>query len=241
MKKKHFIMEAFLRHNTQIKALVDKQIAPATLTRYKTAFDHVNNFIRWKYRKDDLEIKELDYEFISQFVFWLKTERHCCNNTAIKYLGNFKKVILECKQRGLLTNDPFLGFRTKRNEVVPVVLSRDELTRITNKQFDTERLNHVRDIFLFSCYTGLAYSDVYKLRSQDTVIGIDGNKWIITTRQKTKSGTRLPLLPNALALLDKYQDHPKCLKNATLLPVLTNQKMNAYLKEIADVCSVNKS
>jgi site-specific recombinase XerD len=238
--KKHFIMEAFQLHNKQMKVLVGRQIAPATLTRYKTAYEHVNNFIRWKYGKDDLEVKELDYEFISQFVFWLKTERHCRNNTAIKYLGNFKKVVLECKQKGLLTNDPFLGFRTKRDEVTPIVLTKDELTKITNKQFDTERLNHVRDIFLFSCYTGLAYSDVYKLRSQDTVIGIDGTKWIITTRQKTQSGTRLPLLPNALAILDKYQDHPKCLSKGTLLPVLTNQKMNSYLKEIADVSGVNK-
>jgi len=108
----------------------------------------------------------------------------------------------------LLTKDPFLGFRTKRDEVVPVVLTGEELSRIRNKQFDTQRLNHVRDIFLFSCYTGLAYSDVYKLRITDIMIGIDGDKWIITTRQKTKSNTRLPLLPNALAILDKYNNHP---------------------------------
>ncbi|MGF7043035.1 site-specific integrase [Mucilaginibacter lappiensis] len=140
----------------------------------------------------------------------------------------------------MLTKDPFLGFRTKRNEVVPIVLTGDELTRIRNKQFDTKRLNHVRDIFLFSCYTGLAYSDVYKLRITDITIGIDGDKWIITTRQKTNSSTRLPLLPNALAILDKYKDYPKCLTTGTLLPTLSNQKMNSYLKEIADVAGINK-
>ncbi|NOW94173.1 site-specific integrase [Mucilaginibacter sp. SG564] len=238
--KKYFIVEAFVRHNKQIKALVGREIAPATLTRYRTACDHVQNFIKWKYKKEDLELKSLDYDFISQFLFWLKTERNCANNTAVKYLGNFKKIILECQQKGLLAKDPFLGFRTKRDEVVPVVLTGDELIRIRNKQFDTQRLKHVRDIFLFSCYTGLAYSDVYKLRITDIVIGIDGDKWIITTRQKTKSSTRLPLLPNALAILDKYNNHPKCLTTGTLLPILTNQKMNSYLKEIADVTGIYK-
>jgi len=238
--KKHFIVEAFLRHNKQMKALVGREIAPATLTRYRTACDHVQNFIKLKYKKEDLELSSLDYEFISQFLFWLKTERNCVNNTAVKYLGNFKKIVLECKQKGLLTKDPFLGFRTKRDELVPVVLTGDELIKIRNKQFHTQRLNHVRDIFLFSCYTGLAYSDVYKLRTTDITIGIDGDKWIITTRQKTKSNTRLPLLPNALAILDKYNNHPKCLKTGTLLPVLTNQKMNSYLKEIADLAGIHK-
>ncbi|MDN5285031.1 MAG: site-specific integrase [Mucilaginibacter sp.] len=238
--KKHFIMEAFQQHNTQMKALVGIEFAPATLTRYKTAYDHVHNFIRWKYGKDDLEVKELDYEFISQFVFWLKTERHCGNNTAIKYLANFKKIVLECLNKNWLKRDPFWGFKTKRQKLAPVILTKEELIRITNKKFGTERLNHVRDIFLFSCYTGLAYSDVYKLRGTDIVIGIDGGKWINTTRRKTKSVTRLPLLPNALATLEKYRDHPKCVNKGTVFPVLTNQKMNAYLKEIADVCGINK-
>ncbi|MGF7042623.1 site-specific integrase [Mucilaginibacter lappiensis] len=238
--KKHFIMEAFLRHNKQMKALVGREIASATLTRYKTAYDHVRNFIKWKYHKEDFEIKDLDYEFISQLLFWLKTEKNCANNTAVKYLGNFKKIVLDCILKGLLTKDPFLGFRTKRDEVTPVVLTKDELIKIRNKQFETERLNHVRDIFLFSCYTGLAYSDVYKLRASNIIIGVDGGKWINTIRQKTKSSTRLPLLQNALAILEKYKSHTRCLTNGTLLPILTNQKMNAYLKEIADLSGVNK-
>lgn len=182
----------------------------------------------------------MDYEFISQFVYWLKTERHCGNNTAIKYLGNFKKIVLECMRKDLLKKNPFLGYKSKRNEVVPVVLTKEELIKRTNKKFCTERLSHVRDIFLFSCYTGLAYSDVYKLRISDIIIGIDGGKWIITTRQKTKSGTRLPLLPNAIAILDKYRDHLKCVSKGTVLPILSNQKMNAYLREIADVSGITK-
>jgi len=238
--KKHFILEAFQDHNRQMKALIGKEFAPATLTRYKTAGAHLNNYIKWKYQKNDFEIKDLNYEFVSQFVFWLKTERKCGHNAAIKYLGNFKKIVLECMKRGLLANDPFLGFKSKRNEVIPVALTKEELIRITNKKFDIERLSHVRDIFLFSCYTGLAYIDAYKLRNTDIVIGIDGGMWITTTRQKTNSSTRLPLLPNAIAILAKYQDHPKCVSKGTVLPVLTNQKTNSYLKEIADLCGIRR-
>jgi len=238
--KKYFILEAFQEHNRQMKALIGKEFAPATLTRYKTACAHLSNYIKWKYQKNDFEIKDLNYEFISQFVFWLKSERKCGHNAAIKYLGNFKKIVLECMKRGLLTTDPFLGFKSKRNEVIPVALTKEELIKITNKKFDIERLDHVRDIFLFSCYTGLAYIDAYKLRSTDIVIGIDGGMWITTTRQKTNSSTRLPLLPNAIAILAKYQDHPKCASKGTVLPVLTNQKTNSYLKEIADLCCIGK-
>ena len=238
--KKYFILEAFQEHNRQMKALIGKEFAPATLTRYKTACAHLSNYIKWKYQKNDFEIKDLNYEFISQFVFWLKSERKCGHNASIKYLGNFKKIVLECMKRGLLTTDPFLGFKSKRNEVIPVALTKEELIKITNKKFDIERLDHVRDIFLFSCYTGLAYIDAYKLRSTDIVIGIDGGMWITTTRQKTNSSTRLPLLPNAIAILAKYQDHPKCASKGTVLPVLTNQKTNSYLKEIADLCGIGK-
>ncbi len=152
--KEHFILEVFNHHHKQMKALVGRSIAPATLTRYKTACDHVKNFIIWQYQKDDLEVKELNYDFVSQFLFWLQTEKLCNNNTAVKYLGNFKKIILECKRKGFFTHDPFLGFKMKRNEVTPMVLTKHELINITNKKFDTERLNNVRDIFLFSCYTG---------------------------------------------------------------------------------------
>lgn len=238
--KKHFILEAFQEHNKQMKALVGQEFAPATLTRYKTACTHLSNYINWKYEKNDLEIKDLNYEFVSQFVVWLKIERKCGHNAAIKYLGNFKKIVLECMKKGLLTTDPFLGLKSKRKEVIPVALTKQELIRITNKKFDIERLDNVRDIFLFSCYTGLAYIDAYQLRNTDIVTGIDGGMWIITTRQKTNSSTRLPLLPPAIAILTKYQEHPKCVSTGTVLPVLTNQKMNSYLKEIADLCGIRK-
>ncbi|MES2808045.1 MAG: site-specific integrase [Bacteroidota bacterium] len=156
-------------------------------------------------------------------------------------MGNFKKIVLECLRKEWLKRDPFIGFKTKRQEVTPVALTKEELLAISNKRFKIERIIHVRDIFLFCCYTGLAYTDVYNLKDSDITIGIDGEKWIITTRQKTNSFTRLPLLPAALKILAKYENHSKCMSNGTVLPVLTNQKMNSYLKEIADTCGIKKN
>jgi site-specific recombinase XerD len=122
-----------------------------------------------------------------------------------------------------------------------VALTENELEKITNYDISIERIRVVRDIFLFSCYTGLAYADVKKLKRTDIVDGIDGGKWIISRRQKTDITARIPLLQPALDIILKYAFYPQCTGTNCVLPVLTNQKMNAYLKEIADCCGINKS
>ena len=129
---------------------------------------------------------------------------------------------------------------TKR-EVERTALSKQELQTLADKKFPSERLIQVRDIFLFCCFTGLAYADIKKLKRSEIAIGIDGEKWIFTSRQKTETASRIPLLPSSLRIMEKYNNHPQCLNEDRLLPVLSNQKMNAYLKEIADVCKINKN
>ncbi len=114
------------------------------------------------------------------------------------------------------------------------------MAKIAKKQFSIERLDQVRDSFLFSCYTGLAYVDVKKLKRSEIEKGIDGKLWIYTHRQKTDSLSRIPLLQTALGIIKKYEEHPQCIADDLLLPVISNQKMNAYLKEIADVCGIDK-
>jgi site-specific recombinase XerD len=237
---KKMILEVFKHHNAQMKALIGTDFAKSTLTRYKTAHDHTESFIKWKYGVSDLDIKDLDYEFVSQFVFWLKSERKCGHNAAVKYIGNLKKIVLECMKKGWLLKDPFASFKTNKKEVHRVALTKDELEAIAKKDFGIDRLKHVRDIFLFSCYTGLAYIDVYNLRRSEIVTGVDDGKWIVTTRQKTESATRLPLLPPAIEIMEKYEDNARCKAKGLVLPVLTNQKMNSYLKEIADRCDITK-
>ncbi|UJP63955.1 site-specific integrase [Mongoliitalea daihaiensis] len=234
------ILEIFSEHNEKMEALVGQEFAEGTLERYKTSFEHTKAFIQWKYKKDDLEIKKLDYDFISDYSFWLKSVRGCAHNTTVKYLGNFKKIVLSCIKKGWLIRDPFVGFKLAKKEVPRHYLTFEELEALEAKYFEIERLNQVRDIFLFSCYTGLAYIDVKKLRRDQIIIGLDKEKWIITSRQKTESSVRIPLLPKAQKLMDKYYNHPKCEAEGLVLPVLSNQKMNAYLKEIADLCGIKK-
>ncbi|MGY6744930.1 MAG: site-specific integrase [Cecembia sp.] len=234
------ILEIFSEHNEKMEALVGKEFAEGTLERYKTSYEHTKAFIQWKYKVEDIEIKKLDYDFISDYSFWLKSVRGCGHNTTVKYLGNFKKIVLGCIKRGWLIRDPFLGFKMVKKEVPRDYLTSVELDALEGKYFEIERLGQVRDIFLFSCYTGLAYIDLKKLRRDQIFVGMDKEKWIATNRQKTESSVRIPLLPKAQRLVDKYKDHPKCETGGLVLPVLSNQKMNAYLKEIADLCGIKK-
>lgn len=234
------ILEIFAEHNQKMEALVGKEFAAGTLERYRTSLEHTRAFIQWKYQKDDIEIKKLDYDFISDYSFWLKSIRGCAHNTTVKYLANFKKIVLGCIKRGWLVRDPFIGFKMAKKEVPRHFLTVEELDALEQKFFEIARLEQIRDIFLFSCYTGLAYIDVKKLRRDQIFVGMDKEKWIATNRQKTESSVRLPLLPKAQKLMDKYKDRPKCEAEGLILPVLSNQKMNAYLKEIADLCGIKK-
>jgi site-specific recombinase XerD len=237
------LMEIFQQHNDQMEELIQagKEFCPATLDRFNTCRDHTRAFIQWKYGSDDIDIKRLDFEFVTDLEFWLKTHRNCAHNTTMKYISNLKKIVNGCIRKGWLTRDPFLGFKLIKVEVDRQALTQAELDRIRNKVFPTDRLNFVRDIFLFSCYTGLAYADVKKLKRSEIAPGVDGSFWIFTNRQKTDTSSRIPLLPPALAIIEKYKDNRTCRDLGFALPVLTNQKMNAYLKEIADCCGITKN
>jgi integrase len=137
--------------------------------------------------------------------------------------------------------DPFIAFKMTRKEVEKPFLTERELEVIASKDFPSDRLRNVRDLFLFSCYTGLAYADVKKLRKDEVAIGVDGEQWIMTHRQKTDTPSRVPLLAETLSIIERYRQHPMTIASGTIFPILTNQKMNAYLKEIADVCGILKN
>jgi integrase len=240
LEKSRMLMEVFEEHNQQMKALIGQEYSPLTFERYTTSKKHTHDFMKWKYKVDDLDIKKLNYEFIHDYEFWLKSVRKCDHNTTIKYLSNFRKIVNICLKNGWLDRDPFIGFKMTKREVERPFLLDEELDRIIEKNFSMPRLNQVRDIFIFCCYTGLAYADVKKLTAEEIVMGIDGEKWIWTNRQKTESATRIPLLPPALEIIDRYKNDPQCIIHGKVLPVLSNQKMNSYLKEIADACEIKK-
>lgn len=247
LEKPRMILEVFAEHNKQLCTLIQKgEYAKGTLTHFNTTYRHTQAFIHKKFgradvllEKADLPVTKLDYGFISDFAFFLKSEV-CAHNTAMKYLGSFKKIVLICVSRGWLARDPFFGFKMAKRDVEKDFLVEEELELISNRKFCTERLTLVRDIFLFSCYTGLAYADVRKLKRSEIRTGIDGKTWLFIQRQKSSTPSPVPLLPLPLIMLEKYKNHPRCLVSDRVLPILTNQKMNEYLKEIADVCQITK-
>jgi site-specific recombinase XerD len=234
------LVPIFQEHNRQVAALIGKEYAKGTLDRYETSLKHTQAFLIWKYNSTDIDIRAIDHEFIMAYDFYLRSERSCNNNSTVKYLKNFKKIILICIANGWLDKDPFVKYKPKVREVKRDFLNAEELEVMANKKLVSDRVSQVRDIFLFSCYTGLAYADVKKLKRTEIVTGIDGQKWVYTSRQKTDTSSRIPLLQQAMELMAKYEEHPQCVNDGLLLPVLSNQKMNSYLKEIADACGIHK-
>lgn len=230
IEKPQMLLEIFTEHNRKIKALVGDEYALGTLQRYQTSLKHTKDFLKWKYNLSDIAVKRIDHDFITNYEFYLRSERRCANNSAVKYIKNFKKIIRICLACGWITKDPFVNYKAKVKQVDRVFLNQEELELITNKVFATDRISQVRDIFLFCCFTGLAYADVKKLKRTEIVKGIDGDMWIFTKRQKKSTPTRVPLLTSALNLLNRYTDHPICSNNDRAFPVSSNQKMNAYLK-----------
>lgn len=235
------LLEIFQDHNDKVEKLVGKDFAPGTLERYKTAKKHIANYIQQEYKVNDIPVKEVDHQFISNFEYYLKTTRNCAHNSTIKYITNFKKIIRIAHANDWIDKDPFLHWKGKLKIVDREYLTEKELQTLVEKEFQTDRLNHVKDIFVFCCFTGLAYADVKKLAIKNLVHGVTGELWIKIKRSKTDTRSNIPILSIPQAIIDKYKDKSDDTNTEYLLPVLSNQKMNAYLKEIADLCGIQKN
>jgi site-specific recombinase XerD len=223
-----------------IKPLLNKDYSDGTYERYKTSLEHTKRFLKFKYGSDDIAMEELNLAFATGYEFYLKTERDCSHNTTLKYIKNLKAVINFGVKQGWIIANPLNTFSGKLERVDKTFLTEDELNLIEKKKLSNERLNEVKDVFIFCCYTGLSYSDVAKLSCEDIYIGINGKKQISINRTKTDVNARIPLLDKASDILAKYKEHPMCICDNRLLPVKSNQKQNEYLKEIATLCNINK-
>ncbi len=237
----HSLIEVFKIHNQQLESLVGISNSKATYGKYRTTLDHAVAFLNWKFKRSDIEIINISYSFIADFEFWLKSIKKCNHNTTIKYISNLRKIINLFIKNGWLIKDPFVGFKMTKKEVVREILTEEELQKLSSKEIQNVRIRQVRDIFIFSCFTGLAYIDAKRLKRSDIVIGVDGERWIYTCRKKTDTPFRIPLLPIVIEIIENYKDHPQCKVSDCLLPVPSNAKLNAYLKEIADICGINKT
>lgn len=240
VEKARTLVAVFEDHNAKMRSLVGQEYEKSTLQRYETCLKHTRDFMQWQYNVSDMLVKKINFAFLNDFEYYLRSVCECGNNSAIKYIKNLGKIIRICLGNGWLTVDPYLNYKPKQKPVHREVLTKEELQRIYKKKFGVDRLDVVRDIFVFCCYTGLAYVDVHKLKRSELIKGIDGNLWIYTHRKKTDTLSRIPVLPIALAIIKSYDKNPQCIAEDRLLPVLTNQKMNAYLKEIANIAKVKK-
>jgi len=239
--KAYYIVELFNDHNDQVKALIGNGFEANTLKSYRSSFKHLKAFVQHQYGKTDMDIKKLNHAFIVNYEFYLKSVCKCSGVSAAKYVKHLKKIVNSCLANKWLTDNPFINYRSKAKAKEKEFLMSEELEAITTKSITIERLIQVRDIFIFCCYTGLCYGDVQKLQRHQITKGVDGEQWIFTTRQKTDTSSRIPLLTIAVDIVNKYADHPQCVNKNLVLPVLSNQRMNSYLKEIADVCGITKT
>ena len=233
------LFEVFREHNDKCVQLSGTDMAPATVQRYETSLKHTRDFVWETYHKKDVLLDEVSRQFIEDYEFWLKTEKKCCHNTATKYLKNFKKIIRIALENDWIKKDPFAYYRFKLEETDPEFLTMDEIKIILAKEFTIKRVEQVRDVFVFCIFTGLAFSDVKDLSPEHLVKDNKGELWIRKNRQKTKIMCNIPVLPVAASILEKYKNVAEC--TGKLLPVLSNQRMNSYLKEIADVCGIHKN
>lgn len=229
----------YTEHNQKLIDLIGKGVAKATITRHETSMKHFVNFLQHKYKKDDILLRDITANMITEYEHYLRTVRNCANNTTIKYIKNVNKIFNLAQQKDFIKKNPISGMKFKTEEVNKDFLQENELKTLLKKEFVSERLNQIRDVFVFCCFTGLAFVDIKQLRKDDFITDNEGNILIRKQRQKTGVWYMVPLLPVAKQILDKYLKVK--LPNGQLLPVPSNQKMNAYLKEIADICGIKKN
>ncbi|CAG5085984.1 site-specific integrase [Parvicella tangerina] len=235
------IIDAFEYHNKKMEEKVNiGKITRKTSLRYQSTQNKVVTFIKRQYKVEDMALKDIRLAFITEFDHYLLTVEKLQSNTAHKIIKIVKKIMNQAVALDWINSNPFNQFKCTYKNPERIVLTQMELDALMNKEFDTPRLEEVRDVFIFQCYTGFAYTDMYNFTKNDISIGMDGEYWLSTYRQKTGTKENVPLLPVALQLIEKYQDHPYCVTHDKLLPVNSNQRYNAYLKEIADLCGIKK-
>ncbi|HDY68218.1 MAG TPA: site-specific integrase [Candidatus Scalindua sp.] len=237
---KKTIVNLFTEHNNQCREKVPREMAASTVTRYETALKHLREFMQTKYRVPDYPIQAINHKFIKDFEHYLLTVRGCNRNSTGKYLRNFKTIIRIALSNDWIRKDPFERIKIRMEEVERDFLTEDELNVLIRKEFSTERLTKVKDVYLFCCFTGCAYIDAKGLTQDDIVPGTMNKKCLRVKRKKTNKTSLIPLSEIPESIIEKYRDDPHCQIKRKLLPINSNQKQNEYLNEIASICGIEK-
>ena len=230
------VINVFKQHNTNMKSLIGIEYSYGSYKNYKTTLKHLIKYINTKYNANDIFLNKINYDFIYNFSQFLLLHTECNHNGMMKHIQRFKKITNFCINNNYITNDPFAGFKISFKKSNRVYINKQELHTLKNITLN-DSLSKVRDIFLFACYTGLSYIDLYNLSLKNIRKGYDNLQWIYVKRHKTNIPSNIPILPPAFSILKKYKKQ----KNINrIFPMISNQKMNKALKEIAHLCNFNK-
>jgi integrase len=232
--KEYNTIEFFNRYLEKLKKLVGIDIQHKTWKKFEHVRNDVKSFIKWQHNRTDYPLKDLKLQFLVDFEYYLKTERLLGQVTVNKAIQRFKKPISIAVAEGCLVRDPFAMHKFKRVKKEIVFLSPEELKALEAHKFSQPKLQLVQYLFVFSCYTGLAYNELMNLKQSNIIKGFDGNLWVKMKREKTSKELSIPLLPKALGILKKYPNE------AMVFPRISNQKYNSYLKEVADLVGIEK-
>lgn len=234
-KKELGVLEVYELFNIRIQKLIGRDLKKVTYKKYVESLVHLKSFIKAYFKANDIKLKDLKLNFLNEYEYFLKTQKGLEQSTINKAIQRFRKVIQFALEQEYIDKNPFIGYKAKRLQKEVIYLTDDELKSIENYDFSQTRLQQVKDLFVFCCYTGLAFKEMSNLKPEHIVKGFDGNMWIKMNREKTSKPLMIPLLPKALYIISKYQSEDK------LLPIISNQRFNSYLKEIADIVGLKKN
>lgn len=236
------LMEAINFHNDKFLELAKSgHAALSTWRKYNTTKNKIEAFLKYRFHKKDVALNEIRYSFAPDLEHYLFTREKLQVNTVYKTIKQLKKILRTCVDMEWIQVNPIDRFKCTYKNPERVVLSQTEIDTMMSAKFIDKRLEQIRDVFIFCCYTGFAYTDVFNLKPKDLVKGIDGENWLTIYRQKTGERESVPLLPIPLEIVRKYQDNSICIRKEKLLPVMSNQKYNQHLKTVGALCKIEKT
>lgn len=231
--REYGVVEVYNEYLIRIEKLIGKEIQLVTYKKYKESLVHLKAFIKSKFKQKDILIIDLKYSFITDFEYFLKTEQSLQLSTLNKAIQRFRKVISFAISQDYLSKDIFYGYKAKRQKKEVLFLTSEQLKALELRDFEITRLQQIKDMFVFCCYTGLGFKEMMNLKYSDIIKRFDDNEWLSINRNKTSRTYYVPLLPLAKSIIKKYQN-----KTEFVFPRMSNPKFNAYLKEIADVVGI---
>jgi integrase len=237
IKKDLGLIEVYKLYLVRIKKLINIEIKLVTFKKYEESLTHLNDFVKWKFKASDIKLKDIHSNFITEYEYYLKTEKRLQLSTLNKAIQRFRKVLTFAISQNYLAKDPFILYKAKREKKEVIFLDNIELQKLENHYFEIKRVQQIKDLFIFCCYTGLGFTEMINLKTCDIIKGFDGELWLDIRRNKTQKSYRVPLLQQAKNILELYRNESR----EAVFPRLSNPKFNAYLKEVAAVVGIEKN